>query len=240
MPRTWVFWTVEAAEKFCREATYPLVIKLRSGYCSANVALLRSEAEARFHIRRLFHGGVLRLEKPPGSRRRRARGLWRDCWSSLRRLGRPEGGSDDLHRNYLLVQEFMEGNDFDLRVTIIGNRAFAARRFNRPNDFRASGSGREDRDPAAIPEDARRLAFRAAKALGAPTLAVDVLRRGGNPVLNEVSYFFPRYGINATPGHWELSGDSEHGALRWMKGVTRAEDAILDDFLARLTERQST
>ena len=56
----------------------------------------------------------------------------------------------ELQRDYLLVQEFLPGNGFDTRITVIGNRAFGFRRFNRPDDFRASGSGRIDWNPAAI------------------------------------------------------------------------------------------
>lgn len=238
-PRTWVFWKWNEAEEFCRQAEYPLVIKLSSGVCSQNVALLRSEADARFQLRRLFQGGIQRLEDAPSTRVGRARRSARESLRALHRLGRPEGGGGDFHRNYVLLQEFLEGNDFDLRVTIIGDRAFGVRRANRVGDFRASGSGQEDRNPEAVPEDAIRLAFRAARALEAPTLAVDVLRRAGEPVLGEVSYFFPRYGINAVAGHWKLAGDPERGALCWVEGQARAEDLILDDYLERLRAGRS-
>jgi hypothetical protein len=98
----------------------------------------------------------------------------------------------ELQRDYLVVQEFLPGNGFDTRITVIGNRAFGFRRFNRPDDFRASGSGRIDWNPAAIDHDSVRLAFKAAQQLRTQSLAVDILRREGNPVLTEIRYYYCR------------------------------------------------
>lgn len=46
-----------------------------------------------------------------------------------------------LTKKYVYFQDFIPGNDFDTRVTIIGDRAFGFTRNVRPGDFRASGSG---------------------------------------------------------------------------------------------------
>ena len=59
----------------------------------------------------------------------------------------------------VLFQEFLPCNDFDTRITVIGNRAFGFRRFNRANDFRASGSGKIDYDPKNIAPEMVQLAF---------------------------------------------------------------------------------
>ena len=239
IPKTWVFWAADPAEAFCRTAPYPLVIKLSAGVYSNNVALVRNEAEARFHIGRLFHpDGVQKLAKPPASLREAVRLRLRDGLRGLKRLRRSRSNGMDVHRDQLLVQEFLPGNAYDTRVTIIGKRAFGVRRFNRPNDFRASGSHHIDRDPALVAEDALRLAFRAARRLDVHSLAVDVLRRDGKPVLNEVSYFFPGYSVNLNSGRWELDGEPEDGHLRWVDGPISAEDATLDDFLERLQQRR--
>jgi glutathione synthase/RimK-type ligase-like ATP-grasp enzyme len=130
----------------------------------------------------------------------------------------------------MLVQELVAGNDFDTRVTIIGNRAFAWRRGNAPGDFRASGSGREDLDPAAIDPAAIRLAFRTARTLGMPTAAMDMLRREGEVVVTEVSYYFEPFMLRRCLGHWRSDGD----ALHWVEGPVQPEVAILDDFLERV------
>ena len=132
----------------------------------------------------------------------------------------------------MLFQEFLPGNDFDIRITIIGNRAFAFRRHNRPNDFRASGSGRIDWDPTQIPLDALMLAFKTAKTLKTQSLAVDILRRNGEPVIVEISYYYEGWAVAACPGHWQLQNHSPQPI--WVEGSMRPEDAIWSDFIACL------
>ena len=228
-PKTQVFWRYDRAVEFFRNATYPLVTKLRSGVRSENVMLLRSEAEAVRMARRLFGRGVEMLRPP---RFAALRVISRPIRSILRLgLGYPPLPRPEIHRGYMLVQEFVDGNEFDTRITIIGDRAFAFRRANRPNDFRASGSHLKDDDPSKIALDSVRLAFDAARALQMPALCFDVLRQNGKPVITEISYYFNAPSIRECPGHWR----DRDGELEWQAGSTHAEDAVLDDFLLRLT-----
>lgn len=229
MPKTWVFWRYDMAMEFFRTATYPLVTKLSSGVRSENVALLRNAKEARRMARRMFGTGVETLLPRRFAKLRVAVRPFRNAWRFA--LGRPPLQRPAVHRNYMLVQEFVEGNEFDTRVTVIGNRAFAFRRSNRPNDFRASGSHIQDDDPSKIDLDAIRLAFAAAQTLRMPALCFDILRHQGSPVITEISYYFNAPSIRECPGHWR----ERDGELDWMAGSTHAEDAVLDDFLARLT-----
>ena len=74
----------------------------------------------------------------------------------------------DVHYRYALFQQWLPGNEFDTRITVIGNRAFGFRRFNRQGDFRASGSGNLDWDPVQVDPAFVQLAFRIAKRLGPP------------------------------------------------------------------------
>jgi glutathione synthase/RimK-type ligase-like ATP-grasp enzyme len=211
MPRTWVFWQREAAEAFCRTAHYPLVMKLAAGSRSNHVALLRDAREARRWIARLFGRGAA------GFRER------------LRFLRR----HPDTQQGYVLLQELVPGNDFDTRVTVVGDRAFAFRRRNRPNDFRASGSGLIDYEPAQVAADAVQLAFHTARTLGAASLCVDVLRRDGEPVITEVSYYYEGFKVEACPGHWTSNGE-------WREGRLHPADAILNDFLAKVEDREAS
>ena len=234
-----VFWYRRAAIEYCRAATYPLVLKLAGGITSENVRLLAGFAEAQYWIARMFDSGATSLE-PPEVGPRAAVGRMRE---SLRHLikGVPPPGSDrsDLQRGYLLVQEFLPGNDFDTRVTVIGNRAFGFRRMNRPGDFRASGSGRIDFDPAKVDPQIVRLAFRAQRALGSQSLAIDGMYWQGRPVIVEISYYYEGWALAECPGHWELDGNPEDGRLEWVPGSVRPDDAILDDFLESLAAGSS-
>src|SRR5699024_6023523 len=117
---------------------------------------------------------------------------------------------------------------------------FAFRRFNRPGDFRASGSGRIDWDPDQISEDAIRLAWRVAYRLQAQTFGVDVLRHGTQPVISELTLTYASWAVRDCPGHWVLDGEPDSGRLEWQEGTVEPADAIFEDFIAHIrgsTER---
>jgi glutathione synthase/RimK-type ligase-like ATP-grasp enzyme len=232
-PETWMFWRERDALEFCGSASYPFVAKLNTGYYARNVRLLRTRREAERLVRRMFGRGLPAVGALPLSADRTlvprlvhaARRAFR-----ARMLTPPRA----YERGYFLAQEFLPGNMFDTRVYVVGDRAFAVRRMNRPGDFRASGSGLTDADPRAIAEDAVALALHAAKTLKLPTLSCDILRRNGQPVISEISYYAEGWGISASPGHWRQQG----AGLRWTVGKLRAEDVILDDVLHRLEARR--
>ncbi len=236
-PRTWLFWRRPEAEAFLGAAEFPLVVKLWSGAGSSNVRLVRSPAEGCRLVKRLFEGGVedLRQLEPQGragliARARAAVHLF---------LGSPlppEGDAWERHKNYVLFQEFLPDNAFDTRLTVIGQRAFGFRRFNRPQDFRASGSGRLDFDPQAIDPAMTRLAFRTARALRAQSCAIDGLYRAGAPVIAEISYTYASWAVHDCPGHWRLDNGPD-APLRWVAGGLWPEEAQWQDFRGRLEER---
>jgi glutathione synthase/RimK-type ligase-like ATP-grasp enzyme len=225
--QTRVFWDKDAALRFCRETTYPFVAKLAVGIRGNNVVLVENEAEARAIIGRLFGRGVRALREPGF-----LSGPWLKQRSLLRRLwGKPVWRG--VERDYLLAQEFLPDNPFDIRVTVIGERAHAFKRLNRPQDFRASGSGRIIWDPDEIPPDAIAFAFAMADRIGAQSVAFDILRAAGEPVTTEISYTYAAWAIRKCPGHWRRAATGGRDIL-WVAGSLRAEDAIFEDFVARL------
>lgn len=232
-PSTQVLWDRRQAKAFCVQAGYPFVLKLSAGYQATNVRMVHSPHDALFYVDELFGAGLVSLRPASvgGPRRffRRLRAAVN--LAGGRHQNRPNSEAE-LHHGYFYAQEFLPGNTFDTRVTVIGKRAFAFRRFNRPGDFRASGSGRIDWNPDAIAKDAVRLAYRVADQLGTQTVAIDVLRRGAEPVVGELTLSYASWAIRDCPGHWVLTGDPQSGRLEWSKGQTLAEDAIFSDFLA--------
>jgi glutathione synthase/RimK-type ligase-like ATP-grasp enzyme len=237
MPATWVFWDRTTARDFCRSASYPLVLKLSFGYQSANVRLLNNFSDASYWIGQLFGPGVTGLQPPAP--------LWRDALQRARTaLSHLRGESiyqdlecSELQHGYFYVQEFLPANEYDIRVTVIGNRAFAFRRFNRPGDFRASGSGRISWDPQQIDEESVRLAFRVARRLQTQSIAVDLLQHDGRRLLTEISYTYASWAVRDCPGHWALQCDDVAGRLSWIEGRMHPEDAIFDDFVTLLQSR---
>lgn len=231
-PKTYVFWKREDAMDFCRDAQYPLVLKLAGGASSQNVKSLKDFGEAEYWINQMFSCGVFSLQRPAGAGPRQMLKRLRPCARLLLRGRHPNPGFwFELQRNYLLVQEFLPGNPFDTRVIVVGNRAWACRRYNRPNDFRASGSGLVDFDTSEIEKDALELAFYSARHLSLKSVAFDVLRKDGSPVISEISYSFPQYKPwRDFPGYWKPD-------LTWVPAPMWPEDAIMVDFLADLTVR---
>ena len=237
---TEIFWTRQDAEHFCGSTTYPCVLKLAGGHQSANVRLVRNRQEAMFYVDELFSHGIVSMGYPPASRTRL---LLRRLRAAAKVInGRNPYASTtgaELQFGYFYAQEFLPENAFEVSAIIVGNRAFAVRRFACPGDFRTRGStGRMDWNPQAIGEDAIRLAYKVARELGAQTTAVDILHRGSKPVVVELTVNYASWVVLKCPGHWVLQGNPEAGAIEWVDSPMRAEDAIFDDFLVEI--RQST
>lgn len=238
MPRTWVWYDREQARAWAQEIKYPLVLKLASGAGSMNVKLIRSVPDAHLWIERLFAHQVHNLEEEPFRLLGFGRSFRHAASTIVRR--RPTLLWDtgyEPQSGYVLFQEFLPNNGWDTRVTVIGNRAFAFRRFNRPGDFRASGSGLIDHNPDSIDQRFVRLAFTVTKRLRSQSCAIDGLYRGSERVVGEVSYTYVSSAVHDCPGHWILSGDAETGKLDWVAGHMWPEEAQAADFVARIRDR---
>lgn len=239
-PRTWVFWRPADALEWCGRATYPAVVKLPVGAGSTNVRLIRDAGAARAHVRECFSGSGCVVRPPlPAGGAARAWARWKRAAKRAWQAGpyvwanRFPDLPDQTHwmpqKNHVLFQEFLAGNEHDTRVTVVGDRAFAYRRFNRPGDFRASGSGHFDVAPDKIDLRCVSAAFEAARRLGSQSMAFDFLFRGETrePVVGEISYAYVSGMVEACPGHWDRS-------LAWHAGRLWPEEAHVEDFLARI------
>lgn len=237
-PKTWIWFDRKLAESWAQKAPYPLVLKLWSGAGSDNVRMLRSPAEAMLWIERLFGWGVCSLadlySQPWRWGRSRIRAAARLLLKGVPPRQSPNKQIWELHKNYVLFQEFLPENTFDTRITVIGNRAFGFRRYNRDNDFRASGSGKIDWNPGAIDRQFVHLAFHIAKTIGSQSCAIDGLYSGDKHVVGEISYTYVSWAVQQCPGHWELNGDPYSGKLIWHEGNMWPEEAQAADFLTRL------
>lgn len=227
-PRTWVWFDRDASlEWMSSSAPMPLVAKLATGAGSENVCLVPERQFGAELIEALFGPGLPSLDEVSlGLLARLSR-----AYRTFRRTARYR----QVHHGYALFQEFLPGNDFDTRVTVIGCRAFVFRRLNRPGDFRASGSGRIDYSRDAVDSKMIRLAFATSAKLESQSCAIDGLWRGGEPVVGEVSYTYVSKAVYECPGHWALSGTPDAGELKWVDGNMWPEDAQIEDFIARLS-----
>jgi glutathione synthase/RimK-type ligase-like ATP-grasp enzyme len=231
---TWVFLDERAATKWIEETTFPKVFKLRRGAGSTNVQLVRSASEAKKLCRRAFGRGFRASSGyfADVSKRVRDTRASKKYWEKLRRAPRQFMKSRALRRllprqrGYLYFQEYLPDNRWDTRITIVGDRAFSFRRMNRPNDFRASGSGVIVYEPSQVDLRAVQIGFEVSRTLGAQSLAFDFLNDpGNNPMIGEISYCFMAEAVHNCPGYWDSK-------LKWHEGHIWPQDAILEDLLA--------
>jgi glutathione synthase/RimK-type ligase-like ATP-grasp enzyme len=220
-PKTWVWYDQLSALTWAESSTYPLVIKLYSGAGGANVELVESFAEAKRWIDLLFDFGLENFSSAKLTLKSRFKAMKNVFLNGV------QTPLWDWHRGYVLFQEFLADNHFDTRITVIGDKAFGFRRFNRINDFRASGSGNIDWEPTAISESFVRLAFDVATHLGTQSCAIDGLLRNGQSVVAEISYTYASWAVQSCPGHWDRE-------LNWHEGQMWPEEAQIEDFLQKL------
>jgi hypothetical protein len=237
-PNTRVFFDRSQCLEWLKTQSFPLVIKLATGAGSNNVMLVHGFEDARAYMDRVFSYQVNGLSDGFGnSWRRRVAIMWQNVVKGEPVTPRDNGY--ERQAGYALFQEFLPNNAYDTRVTVIGNRAFGFRRWNREGDFRASGSGRVDYDMNGIDLRFVRLAFATTQRLGMQSCAIDGMWRGDEPVTGEVSYTYVSRNVQDCPGHWELDGDPETGTLHWVEGQMWPEQAQVEDFLGRLAKRTS-
>jgi glutathione synthase/RimK-type ligase-like ATP-grasp enzyme len=215
-PRTVVSFEYEDAREAAKGLGLPIVAKKSFGASSVNVVLLRTQAELDRYLQRAFAQQLWETRKTEvGSPGRAAASSPLSPWFREKLQRRMFGGE---RHDYVYLQEFIPGNDSDLRINVIGRRVDGCRRRNRVNDFRASGSGHIIR-AYDLPDDAVALCMDTRERLGADCLAMDVLYRDGAPVIVEMSYAESE---SSHPVHWVKETDGTY---------TRVEGEVMDQEL---------
>jgi glutathione synthase/RimK-type ligase-like ATP-grasp enzyme len=226
-PGTWSFFKAGDALDFARTASYPLVIKMSGSLGSRGVGLIRDFSEAEAYIDEVFRFGITDVHQATGSSARRT---LRHAWQAARFvMGRQRTIKREGETVYF--QEFVPGNDFDTRVTIIGRYATAFRRMNRENDFRASGSGRIDWDPSAIDAATIRFAFEVSRTLDLPFIAIDILFQDSSPLVCELNFAYLAWAVARCPRHWFMEDPHDPDSLVWRDGPIDPELLTLTEFL---------
>ena len=231
MTQCWVFYDKEVALEWVEGAAFPAVFKLRGGAGSQNVVLVRNRRQARKLVKRMFGKGVFPDKFVHfGAVRFKHFSLYREIHHLCGNIYRWSKSLDTdpfwaRHKNYVLFQKFLPGNDCDTRVTVIGDRAFAFRRMVRDDDFRASGSGRIDYDMSKIDPRCLEIAFEISQKMGFQSMAYDFLKNEeGEPEFCEISYTYMSYAVHDCPGYWDPD-------LNWHEGQYWPEYLHLVDAL---------
>jgi glutathione synthase/RimK-type ligase-like ATP-grasp enzyme len=205
-----VFWDLHTAKRWIKsEAVFPFVFKLKSGSGSLQVRLIKSRSEALKLARKMFlHGlsgdsqGIYYKYKTFNH------SLLKTVKNILKKYYKryfPDRIIESWvkQRNYFYIQKFHRGNDYDTRVQVTGARAYAFIRYNRENDFRASGSNNWSLDHVKINMEMIEIAFKVSEEFGFRSMAYDfIYNKEKQPIIIEISYCFGDYPEFST-GYWD-------------------------------------
>lgn len=233
---TYVFFDKNEALKWAGTTKYPKIFKLRSGAGSSNVQLVKTYENAKVLINKAFAGGYssieslyfikeklwhLRRDKNILSLFNLGKGLAQTIASKTREKHFPR------ERDYAYFQDFAPDNDCDIRVIVIGERAFGIKRMVRDGDFRASGSGLILYGQGEIPLPCIKNSFEITHSIGAQCMAYDYIFESGRWKIVEISYAFTQKGYDQCTGYWDIN-------LKWHPGKFNPQAFILEDFLASI------
>lgn len=232
---THIFYDRDCALGWVEQTTFPKVWKLRGGAGSQNVRLVKTRQAAKRIVAKSFGSGW---------KTSRFHGLWDRIWHFQRdrtlrsfiNIGRgiirailphEKHARSALQRDYVYFQDFVPNNDSDIRIVIIGDRAFAIKRMVRDGDFRASGSGSLVYEETQIPVECVRVAFDVTASLQSQCCAFDFVILDEAWFIVEISYAFSADAYRKCPGYWDSS-------LNWHATPVTPERFMLQDLLTAL------
>lgn len=229
---SYVFYDKQKALDWAKNTDFPKVWKLKGGAGAKNVKLANNLAEATKFINKAFGKGFSQFDRWGNFKERY--NMWRNGRDTF--LGVIKGAGrlvvptayaklQSREKGYVYFQEFIPNNDSDIRVIIIGEKAFALKRMTRVNDFRASGSGKIVYDKNSIDERCIKTAFEINNRIKSQSIAYDfVFDENNKPLIVEISYGFSVGAYDYCPGYW----DSD---LNWHEGKFNPQEWMVEDLI---------
>ena len=207
---SYVFYTKKEALDWIKNQTFPKVFKLKGGAGAKNVRLCRTSRSAIKLVNRAFGKGFTQFSridylKERFSKWRHGRDTLLGVCKGIGRLFVPTefAKMHPREKGYVYFQDFIENNEYDIRVCIVSDKAFALKRLVRENDFRASGSGRIVYDKNQIDDRCVKMAFQVNDVIKMQSAAFDfVFDNEGNPMFVEVSYGYSVKAYDLCEGYW--------------------------------------
>jgi glutathione synthase/RimK-type ligase-like ATP-grasp enzyme len=234
------FYDRKAALEWADNTKFPKVFKLRTGSGSDSVRLVNSRNEARRYIKKAFRSGFKHYDG------------WNNLKERIRKFRDGKAGSWEIikgiirilytteyarvagrEKGYIYFQDFIPDNDHDIRVVVIGDKAFAIKRMVRNKDFRASGSGFILYEKDLFDEKTISLSFKIAEKLKTQCIAFDYVHLGGRPLIVEISYGFSPTGYDPCPGYWDKN-------LVWHEGTFDPYGWMVEDLLRSVDRKEES
>lgn len=233
---SWHFVKRVEAEKWMTKQDFPIIFKLARGAGSANVVLVSNHREGRRMISQSFSKGLpvfdgLSVLKERYNRFKKGKenfvGLLKGCYH----LVKPPLYSRYLGRSLgeVYFQEYIPNEGFDIRIIVVGDKAFAIKRLVREKDFRASGSGLIQYKKNNFKEDWIHSAFQWADKLNSQVVAFDIVvhKDTEQPYIVEISYGYAIDAYDDCTGYW-------NSKMEYFPGRFDSCEWMVDDFLSSI------
>jgi glutathione synthase/RimK-type ligase-like ATP-grasp enzyme len=217
--QTRTFGTLEDLKMEAQHFNYPVVIKPASGAMSKGVAKADYADE------------LIRVAK----RISRTLMPFHDIKELLRKIKyRSYYRRESFFRAKFVVQNLIEGLSNDWKVLVYGDKCFALCRNNRPNDFRASGSGlfifRKD-----LPDGMLDFALTVRRHFKVPHISLDIGFDGQKFHLIEFQFLhFGTTTLEKSPHYYQLEGSE----WKLIKGKSELEQIFVDSIVDYLSEKK--
>jgi glutathione synthase/RimK-type ligase-like ATP-grasp enzyme len=208
---SYVFYTKKEALRWIEQTTFPKVFKLRGGAGSANVKLVKTKKQAARLVKKAFGRGFPQFDRWNDfmERTRKYREGKGTLWSVCKGVGRllittEFARMHGREKGYVYFQDFIPGNAFDIRIVVVGDKAFALKRLVRKNDFRASGGGSIVYNKEEIDERCVKIAFEVNEKIKSQSIAYDfVFNENNEPLMIEISYGYAAGAYDKCQGYWD-------------------------------------
>lgn len=234
MVKSYHFVEKTDALKWAESTVFPKVFKLKGGAGSMNVKLVKDKKEALKLINQSFSRGFsgydrLGALKERFGRFKQGKDSLLDVVKSFYRVFSPPLYAKMMGRLRFEVyfQEFIPNNDSDIRVIVVGNKAFAIKRLVRKNDFRASGSGNILYDKELFDDSLIEKSFEFSKKLGTQVVAFDYVFYNNQPLIVEISYGYAIEGYDQCEGYWDEN-------LKFYPGTFDSTNWIINDLIEKI------
>ena len=240
IPKTWSFYSKQDAIDWAKSTTFPKVFKLRGGGGSQNVRLVKSRKSALRMINKAFGKGFKSYNAISSLKERyRKYKLGKGSFFNLIvGLGRffvapPYARMRGDEKGYIYFQEYIPGNDFDIRIIVIQDKAFAIKRMIREDDFRASGSGKVLYEKENFSEETVKLSFNMADQMKSQSAAFDFVYIDDKIYVLEVSFGFIKEVYDACTGYWDRD-------LKWHAGPFNPCEWMVQNLVDSISKSKKT
>jgi hypothetical protein len=226
------------AMEWVETVTFPKVFKLRHGASSSNVQLAESRREARKLVNKAFGRGFPQY-RPVSNLKERWRkyrvgqASLKEVMKGVARFGYTTDYNRVLNREkgYVFFQDYIPNKTSDLRVIVIGHKAFGIKRCTRPGDFRASGSGIIEYGKEHFSDEIIKDSFELAKKLKSKTLVLDYVI-DESPMLVEVNFGYSGDAYRRCDGYWDEQ-------LNWHEGPFNPQEWMVDLVIREIDSRKA-